>query len=352
MAAVTLPRVVMVKKRLESGQPCKKCMQAEDMLRRRGLWELIDEVVIADETDESSPGMLLAKKHGVEIAPFFLVIDGEGERVVDSAIKVSKEVLNAKKAALGAGASAAGGDKPPSSVVDETAVRQVASSLAQASPIEILKWGLGRLGERLAIAFSGAEDVALIDMAAKSGHAFSVFCLDTGRLHPQTYRFIDTVRQFYGIDVRIISPEAAAVEGLVRKKGLFSFYEDGHGECCGIRKIAPLRRVLSEYQGWITGQRRDQSPTRADVPVVDWDRAHNAEGLLKLNPLAGWTQIQVWGYIRENGVPYNELHDQGFISIGCEPCTRIARPGEHERAARWWWEDATKRECGLHVKES
>jgi phosphoadenosine phosphosulfate reductase len=192
--------------------------------------------------------------------------------------------------------------------------------------------------------------VALIDMAAKSGHDFAVFCLDTGRLHPETYRFIDTVRQFYGIDIHLVSPNFVTLEALVRTKGLFSFYEDGHGECCGIRKVEPLRRVLQRYEGWITGQRRDQSPTRVDVPIVSWDRAHRAEGMLKVNPLAELSQVEVWNYIRENDVPYNELHDQGYVSIGCEPCTRALRPGEHERAARWWWEDATKRECGLHMK--
>jgi phosphoadenosine phosphosulfate reductase len=186
-------------------------------------------------------------------------------------------------------------------------------------------------------------------MAAKSGRKFSVFSLDTGRLHPETYRFIDSVRQYYGLDVQVVSPNFVALEALVRKKGLFSFYEEGHGECCGIRKVEPLRRVLSAYDGWVTGQRRDQSPTRNEVPVLDWDRTHKSQGMAKVNPLAALTQTQVWAYIRDNDVPYNELHDRGFISIGCEPCTRAARPGEHERAARWWWEDATKRECGLHV---
>jgi phosphoadenosine phosphosulfate reductase len=186
-------------------------------------------------------------------------------------------------------------------------------------------------------------------MAQKSGLPFSVFCLDTGRLHPETYRFIDTVRQYYGIEVAVISPNFVSVEALVKKKGLFSFYEDGHGECCGVRKVEPLRRTLADYEGWITGQRRDQSPTRTDVPVAIWDRTHKPGGMVKANPLAAVTQAEVWKYIRENDVPYNELHDRGFVSIGCEPCTRALRPGEHERAARWWWEDATKRECGLHV---
>jgi len=369
----------MVKKKLASGEPCRKCVQAEDMLRRRELWDTVDEVVVADETDPNSAGMQLAKKFAMETAPFFVVYSGSEERVFDSAIRVSKEVLLDKKARSPsqssqpvASPSSAVLDQTavldPSAVLDQSAVIEQGSgalgnagrigkeevALAQehlhgATPQDVLKWVLERLGARCAIAFSGAEDVVLIDMAVKLGLPFSVFCLDTGRLHPQTYRFMDVVRQFYGIELRVVSPDAEQLETFVRKNGLFSFYEHGHNECCGVRKIAPLRRILRDYEGWISGQRRDQSPTRADVPVVDWDGAHFAEGMVKLNPLASWSLGQVWAYIREQGVPYNELHDQGYVSLGCEPCTRALRPGEHERAARWWWEDATKRECGLHT---
>lgn len=337
------PRVTMVKKKLASGEPCKKCAQAEDMLRRRELWDAIDEVVWADETDESSLGMVLAKKHNVDIAPFFVVQEGGTTEVYSSAIKVAKDVLQRKKDSGGA-ASDTG-----SSATEESTLKLAAELSVRSAP-EIVDRVLLALGRRAAIAFSGAEDVALIDMAAKSGREFSVFCLDTGRLHPETYRFIDSVRQFYGIEVSLVSPNFVTLEALVRKKGLFSFYEDGHTECCGVRKVEPLRRALQNFDGWITGQRRDQSPTRADVPVVAWDRAHRESGMLKANPLANLTQSDVWNYIRDNDVPYNELHDRGYVSIGCEPCTRPIRPGEHERAARWWWEDSTKRECGLHVK--
>ena len=355
----TSPRVVMVKKRLENGAPCRKCIQAEEMLRRRELWDTIDEVMIADESDATSAGMVLAKKFGIEIAPFFVVGDVGREQVFDSVIKVSKEVLGKKQQAqLAAGLrEKAGllevlGEESDAGIsrLDEARVREAQAELAEATPQQILSWALDQLGQRCALAFSGAEDVVLIDMASKLGKGFSVFCLDTGRLHAETYRFIDMVRQFYGIEVRVIVPEAQSVEDLVQKKGLFSFYEEGHGECCSIRKIAPLRKVLAQYDGWATGQRRDQSPTRVQVPVATWDRTHFAQGMLKVNPLAAWSGEQVWTYIRDNGVPYNQLHDQGFVSVGCEPCTRALRPGEHERAARWWWEDATKRECGLHAK--
>ncbi|MEX0941654.1 MAG: phosphoadenylyl-sulfate reductase [Pseudomonadales bacterium] len=204
---------------------------------------------------------------------------------------------------------------------------------------------------KVAISFSGAEDVVLIDMACQLSDEVRIFSLDTGRLHPETYQFIETVREHYGIEIEVLSPDAAAVEQLVKEKGLFSFYEDGHTECCGIRKIEPLRRHLTHLDAWITGQRRDQSPTRAEVPQIQEDQAFSDERrtLMKYNPLAEWTSAEVWQYIREHNVPYNKLHDRGFMSIGCEPCTRPVGPNMHERAGRWWWEEATKRECGLHV---
>jgi phosphoadenosine phosphosulfate reductase len=202
------------------------------------------------------------------------------------------------------------------------------------------------------LSFSGAEDVVLIDMAAGSGRPFRVFSLDTGRLHPETYQFIEKVRKHYGIAIEMLAPQAEAVQALVREKGLFSFYVDGHKECCGIRKVEPLMRALRPLRAWMTGQRRDQSPgTRADVPVIQLDRIFGTpeRPLVKFNPLSFWSSKQVWGYIRDRNVPFNELHNRGFVSIGCEPCTRPTNPGEHERAGRWWWEEETKRECGLHV---
>lgn len=225
------------------------------------------------------------------------------------------------------------------------------AQLATQSSQEIIRYAVESF-DNIAISFSGAEDVVLIDMAAKIGKRFQVFSLDTGRLHAETYQFIETVRKHYNIDIDVVMPEASKVEQLVKAKGLFSFYEDDHKECCGIRKIAPLRKQLLTVDAWITGQRRDQSPgTRADVPVIQDDKAFARpnESLTKFNPLANWTSKQVWDYIRENNVPYNALHDQGFVSIGCEPCTRPTGPGQHEREGRWWWEEATKKECGLHA---
>ena len=204
----------------------------------------------------------------------------------------------------------------------------------------------------VAVAFSGAEDVVLIDMAVKIGVPFKVFSLDTGRLHAETYQFIETVRKHYGITIEAVFPQADAVQTLVREKGLFSFYVDGHKECCAIRKVEPLMRALTPLRAWVTGQRQDQSPgTRGAVPVAQIDRTFGSpeRPLVKFNPLSFWTSRQVWGYIRDNELPYNSLHDRGFISIGCEPCTRPVNPGQHERAGRWWWEEETKKECGLHA---
>jgi phosphoadenosine phosphosulfate reductase len=227
----------------------------------------------------------------------------------------------------------------------------LASEYEARHPRDILRIALERF-DRIALSFSGAEDVALVDMATKIDPDVQVFSLDTGRLHPETYRFLEQVRNHYGLKLELLSPDPVAVEKLVREKGLFSFYKDGHKECCGIRKVMPLRRRLATLDAWVTGQRRDQSPgTRAAVPVVENDAAFSSgqHRIVKFNPLANWTSAQVWQYIRENAVPHNELHGRGFISIGCEPCTRAVLPNEHERAGRWWWEDETIKECGLHA---
>lgn len=375
-------QIIMIKKLLLSGQPCEKCARAEEMLRGRGVWDQIDEVVWAKEGDPESPGALFARRYGVELAPFFVIRrPGVDDEVVESTLKLIK-LLQAPPAAAAAPvvaahdapahaarAHAAGAhdraahDAPardagasPRPAPSAAEIAEAARELRDKSPQDILAWGLERHGASCALAFSGAEDVVLIDMAMRTGLPFSVFCLDTGRLHEETYRFIDRLRAFYGVDIQVMFPEPLAVESLVRKKGLFSFRQDGHGECCGIRKVEPLRRALGQFTAWATGQRRDQSPaTRGEVAVVELDGSFKGKGggaLLKLNPLTFWTSAEVWDYIRSQRVPYNELHDHGFISIGCQPCTRPSRPGEHERAARWWWEEATQRECGLHLKKA
>jgi len=340
--------VIMVKKRLLNGEPCKKCAQAEEVLRRRGLWERIDRVVIADEVDADSEGMRMARELKMETAPFFVVSDGAGPpRVFDSVLTLIKDALS------DAPNGPAVEGKPATAAWSPGQTDALARQLAGRGAEEILAGVLQIFGERCAIAFSGAEDVVLVDLAVRSGQRFSVFCLDTGRLHPETYRFLEKVRKHYGVAIEVAFPNFVEVEDLVRRKGAFSFYEDGHKECCQIRKVEPLKRQLARFDAWVTGQRADQSPaTRSGVPEIQTDTNFTGRAgapLLKCNPLARWSLADVWSHIREQDVPYNELHDRGFVSIGCEPCTRPPRPGEHERAGRWWWEEATKRECGLHV---
>jgi phosphoadenosine phosphosulfate reductase len=230
-------------------------------------------------------------------------------------------------------------------------IRQLQTDTTHKNPRIILKKAL-ELFDNIAIAFSGAEDVVLIDMAVTIRKDIPVFSLDTGRLHPETYRFIEKVRKHYQIDIELLSPDRGLLDRLVKKKGLFSFYQDGHAECCGIRKVESLKRKLVHLDAWITGQRKDQSPdTRQAIPEVQSDSEFSRPGhpLIKFNPLINWSIIQVWDYIEAYQVPYNELHEKGYTSIGCEPCTRAILPHEHERAGRWWWEAGAQKECGLHA---
>jgi adenylyl-sulfate reductase (glutathione) len=230
------------------------------------------------------------------------------------------------------------------------------AELAHASAEMIIARALALFGDDIAISFSGAEDVVLIEYAHRAGVPYRVFTLDTGRLHPETYRFIETVEQHYGIRIEVTFPDTVAVTRLVRAKGLFSFYTDGHEECCAIRKVEPLRGALAGLRAWITGRRRDQNPqTRGGLDIVELDprfSANPATPLVKWNPLAKLSGIDVWDEIRASGVPFNPLHARGFVSIGCEPCTRAVLPGQHEREGRWWWEHEENKECGLHVTAS
>jgi phosphoadenosine phosphosulfate reductase len=337
--------ITMVKKQLANGEACRKCQQAEELLKSRGLWDRIDEVVLAVEGDAASAGMLLGARFGIDTAPFFVVRNDRGEDTAYASVLRLVKVLTE-------GDSHEASHNPPGLALSPSEITRAAAELDGRSPADVLRWALARWGARCTLAFSGAEDVVLIHMATSLGLPFSVFTLDTGRLHPETYKFIEAVRARYGVDIRVLSPDAARLEPFVRTKGLFSFYEDGHEECCAIRKVEPLRRTLAEHDAWVTGQRRDQSPaTRSGVPLVQIDPTFSGRAgpLVKINPLAAWPSQEVWDYIRANDVPYNALHERGFTSIGCEPCTRATLPGEHERTGRWWWEETTKRECGLHV---
>ncbi|KAI3795720.1 hypothetical protein L1987_38377 [Smallanthus sonchifolius] len=231
---------------------------------------------------------------------------------------------------------------------------KLAKDPENSSPLEIMDKALEKYDNEIAIAFSGAEDVALIEYAHLTGRPFRVFSLDTGRLNPETYKFFDAVEKHYNIRIEYMFPDSVEVQALVRTKGLFSFYEDGHQECCRVRKVRPLRRALKGLRAWITGQRKDQSPgTRSQLPVVQVDPVFEgldggSGSLVKWNPVANVAGNDIWNFLRTMDVPVNSLHGQGYVSIGCEPCTRAVLPGQHEREGRWWWEDAKAKECGLH----
>ena len=194
----------------------------------------------------------------------------------------------------------------------------------------------------------GAEDMVLLDLIARDGLGISIFTLDTGRLPEETHDLIARVRKQYGVEVEIYAPWPDSVEAYVAQHGADGFYEgvDQRKACCAVRKVEPLKRALAGKRGWITGLRREQAESRAQVLEADRDPV---TGKWKFNPLADWSDADVWAYLRANRVPYNELHDRGYPSIGCEPCTRAVKAGEHPRAGRWWWErDGARKECGLH----
>jgi phosphoadenosine phosphosulfate reductase len=193
----------------------------------------------------------------------------------------------------------------------------------------------------------GAEDMVLLDVIAREARTIEVFSLDTGRLPEETHALLDTVREKYTVPIRIYFPESQAVETWIAQNGPNGFYRSvaQRLQCCEIRKVLPLQRALAGKKSWITGLRREQSANRQNLRAEEWDQGN---GLLKFNALLEWTADEVWSYIRTNGVPYNALHDRGYPSIGCAPCTRAVKPGEDSRAGRWWWESSEK-ECGLHL---
>lgn len=223
-------------------------------------------------------------------------------------------------------------------------------ALETKSAEEVVRWAVQEFGDGLGLASSfGAEDVVLIDLLLQANPKARIFTLDTGRLNQETYDVMDQIQHKYGCAIETYFPEADRVETMVREKGFNLFYEsiDNRKLCCHVRKVEPLNRALQGLKAWMTGLRREQVVTRAAVKKVEWDEAHQ---MYKINPLTEWTWNQVWEYIRANKVPYNKLHDQGYPSIGCEPCTRAVKPGEDFRAGRWWWEKPEQKECGLHVK--
>ncbi|MCD7962074.1 MAG: phosphoadenylyl-sulfate reductase [Rikenellaceae bacterium] len=213
---------------------------------------------------------------------------------------------------------------------------------------EILEYFLNEYEGRIALASSlSIEDQVLTDMVCRIKPGSRIFTLDTGRLFPETYSLIDKTNMRYGIKLEVFFPNCSNVQNMVNENGINLFYEsiEKRKQCCYVRKIEPLKRAFHGLEVWICGLRRDQSVTRQDMQVVEWDKGN---GLLKLNPLIDWSEEQTWDYIKSNSVPYNKLHDKNYPSIGCQPCTRQVQEGEVIRSGRWWWESPEHKECGLH----
>ena len=234
--------------------------------------------------------------------------------------------------------------------MDELEAGEIAVELDDQTPQEVLSWALDRFGRELAICSSfQAEGCALIDMAHRIDPGVRVFTIDTGRTPQETYDLIDKMRARYGIRVETFMPDTEVVQKMVTRHGNNLFHHDVNLRllCCQVRKVLPLRRALMNYSAWVTGLRRDQWATRSNIRKIEIDHDHG--GIVKLAPLADWTEEEVWDYLRANDVPYNSLHDRGYPSIGCWPCTRAVQPGEDDRAGRW--AGKVKKECGLHVVE-
>jgi len=223
---------------------------------------------------------------------------------------------------------------------------QFASSTAQ----EILSYFIERYGDKVGLASSlGAEDQVLTEMVVNINSNTTIFTLDTGRLFPETYDLIDRTSRKYKKNLKVYFPKKKKVQKMVNAKGINLFFEsvENRKECCFNRKIEPLQRAFKGLDVWICGLRAAQSVTRTDIDVVEWDSNNN---LIKINPLADWSEEKIWDYIKEKGIPYNTLHDKGFPSIGCQPCTRAIEESEDVRAGRWWWENPDTKECGLHKR--
>jgi thioredoxin-dependent adenylylsulfate APS reductase len=234
-------------------------------------------------------------------------------------------------------------------LLDDLEIKRLATMFEDRDPRDLLHWAIERYGDRLALATSfQADGMVLLDMAWRIDPSIRVITVDSGRLPQETYDLIEQVRERYGIQIEVFSPQASQLESFVGEHGPNPFYRslELRVQCCDIRKVAPLTRALLGFDAWIAGQRRNHMKSRRNIGIVERDSAHR--GITKLNPLAAWDEERVWDYIRANDIPYNALYDQGFTSIGCSPCTRATRPGEDPRAGRWWWEQESLKECGMH----
>jgi len=228
-------------------------------------------------------------------------------------------------------------------------IAQIKKDIAGLEAAGIIQYVQQKFGSEAVFSTSfGIEDQVITHLIAQSGKEISLFTLETGRLFPETYYVWNRTIEKYGLTIKAYYPDTKAVEDMVTTKGPSSFYEsvENRKECCHIRKIEPLRRAIQGFKVWITGIRAEQSANREGMENIEWDAANN---ILKIHPLFDWTLEDVEIFLRKNGIPYNPLHDKGFPSIGCQPCTRAVREGEDFRAGRWWWEDKSKKECGLHV---
>ena len=301
----------------------------------------------------------MAKEHNIAVAPFFIVEDSGNVTIYKTYMEFKKKVLNKAlvKDDVEIEEKRAKGDtgdltplKAKKSSRSGLDIEKLNEEFEGKTPQKLLEWGLKEFHPCIALAWSGAEDVAVVDMLIKINPKARIFTLDTGRLNPETYDLIERVRDKYGIDIEVMFPDAAEVEEMVRREGVNLFYQsiENRKLCCNVRKVQPLKRMLSTLDAWITGLRRDQAVTRTVLKKVEIDEANG--GIIKLNPIADWSHKEVWEYIHKNDVPYNELHDKGYPSIGCAPCTRPVKTGEDIRAGRWWWESPEGKECGLHVK--
>lgn len=228
---------------------------------------------------------------------------------------------------------------------------QLNAEFMEGTPEKALEYFLNEFPTSSALSSSlSYEDQTLTDMMVKIRKDARIFTLDTGRQFPETYELIDRTNMQYGIRIEVYFPDFRKVQEMVREHGINLFYDSVEFRhlCCNVRKVEPLKRALEGVEIWISGLRREQSVTRANMQMVEYDTADN---VIKLNPLILWTEQQVKDYVARNGVPFNKLHKQGFPSIGCQPCTRAVKPGEDIRAGRWWWEDPDHRECGLHSRK-
>ncbi|AGR78347.1 phosphoadenosine phosphosulfate reductase [Aliarcobacter butzleri 7h1h] len=228
-------------------------------------------------------------------------------------------------------------------------LKNINKELENKTTIDVIAYFLDNFKNVALSSSLAAEDQVLTDILLKKDKNTSIFTLDTGRLHPETYDVMDATNLKYGIKIDVFFPDNENVQKLYKTQGVNGHYEsiENRKNCCNIRKIEPLKRALKDVEVWVTGLRASQSVTRTDMPLVEWDENFN---VIKVNPLINWSQEDVWDYIKTNKVPYNKLHDQGFPSIGCAPCTRAIKDGEDIRAGRWWWENPEHKECGLHKK--